>query len=75
MKFCIKNIKQGNNKRNQIVTMKRKEKQKGPTSCWFPYYGWKNNSKVDELKWYRAYFTITWSTVGIREIGGPQISQ
>jgi hypothetical protein len=32
------------------------------------------SSKVDEFKSYKAYFTITWSIVGIREIGGPQIS-
>ncbi len=75
MKFCIKNIKQGSNKRNQIVTTKRKEEQKGQTSCWFPYYGWKSNSKVNELKWYRAYFTIIWFTIEIRIIRGQQISQ
>jgi hypothetical protein len=55
--------------------MKRKEEQKGPISYRFSYHGWRSSSKVDEFKWYRAYFTITWSIIGIKEIGGPQNSQ
>jgi len=42
-----KNVKTKINKKKS-KNMKGKGRQHGPTNCWFPYYSWKNISKVGE---------------------------
>jgi hypothetical protein len=43
-----KNVKQGNNRRNQTTKMRREEGQEGSTSCQSPYYNQENSSNFGE---------------------------